>query len=109
MRSKPKLNRRLTLEDPLRVSDGLGGFSTTWQPQGDLWAEVALRSGRETAGLSQTQLTIRLRAAPQGSSLRPRADQRFREGERIYHIDAVHESDASRRYLTCRAHEEVAT
>ncbi|WP_321832480.1 phage head closure protein [Thalassovita sp.] len=105
----PRLTRQLMLEDPLQVSDGAGGFTETWQALGTLWAEVAMRSGREAGGLSQARLKITLRAAPVGSSMRPRPDQRLREGARLYRIDAVHERPGSGRYLVCLAHEEVAT
>ena len=48
----PRLTRQLMLEDPLQVSDGAGGFTEIWQALGTLWAEVAIRSGREAGGLS---------------------------------------------------------
>ena len=60
----PRLTRQLMLEDPLQVSDGAGGFTETWQALGTLWAEVAMRSGREAGGLSQARLKITLRAPP---------------------------------------------
>ncbi|MCG7492071.1 head-tail adaptor protein [Thalassobius sp. Cn5-15] len=105
----PHRNRQLILEAPLQTADGAGGFITTWQALGVLWGAVALRSGREGAGLSQTRLRITLRAAPVGSAMRPAPNQRLREGTRLYLIDSVHESDAGARYLTCLAHEEVVT
>lgn len=104
----PRLNRQMVLEDPLQIADGAGGFRHSWQALGTIWAEVSLRSGRQSKGLSQTRLKITLRAAPVGSSMRPRPEQRLREGARIYLIDAVHERDSDGRYLICYAHEEVA-
>ena len=44
------LNRKLTLEDPVKTPDGAGGFSVTWTALGDIFASVQLRSGRERAG-----------------------------------------------------------
>ena len=52
---------------------------------------------------------IVVRAAPMGSDARPRPDQRFREGARVFAIRAVAEEDAAGRYLVCFADEEVAT
>jgi head-tail adaptor len=97
----------LILEAPLGVADGAGGFTATWQALGTLWAEVSLRSGREVEGLSVKRLRITLRAAPEGSTMRPKPHQRLREGNRVYLIDTVHESDAGARYLSCLAREEV--
>jgi head-tail adaptor len=42
-----------------------------------------------------------------GSDRRPRPDQRFREGARLFRILAVAEADAQGLYLTCFAREEV--
>lgn len=107
-----RMNRRLRLEAPQRVSDGAGGFSETWVELGKLWAEVRAMSGRELSQsgvlLSAQRYQIRLRAAPEGSSGRPRAEQRFRDGSRLFRITAVAEDDSDGRILICRATEETA-
>lgn len=109
--SAPKLNRKLVLEAPQRVPDGAGGFTTSWSALGTLWAEVASRTGREASGeaavLSQVSYKITTRAAPIGSDMRPRPEQRFREGARLFLIQAVTEQDAGGHYLTSFATEEV--
>ncbi|MCV3271136.1 phage head closure protein [Roseobacter sinensis] len=110
--SAPRLNRQLVLEAPQRLDDGAGGYVETWQALGTLWAEVKPRSGRERA-LSETAVSamsyrITVRGAPFGDAQRPVPDQRFREGARLFLIEAVAEGDASGRYLTCFATEEVA-
>ena len=108
-----KLNRQLTLEAPVRVADGAGGFSQSWTPLGTLWAEVTARSGREMAQGGQpasvVSYRIVVRGAPVGSPARPMAEQRFREGSRVFGILAVTEADGLGKYLTCYAQEEVAT
>ncbi|MEM7732717.1 MAG: head-tail adaptor protein [Pseudomonadota bacterium] len=110
--SMPKLNRILVLETPERVSDGSGGFAETWVAQGELWADVQLRTGRETSGeggaLSSSSYRIMVRAAPFGAPSRPFAGQRFRDGTRIFNIHAVGEQDGDGRFLTCFAEEEMA-
>lgn len=110
--SGPRLNRRLILEAPERTPDGMGGYAITWQPLGEVWAEIKPGTGREKAGiavsLSQVPVRITLRAAPVGQTNRPKPDQRFREGGRIFVILAVTEPDMSGRYLTCNAIEEEA-
>jgi head-tail adaptor len=108
----PHLTRRLALEAPERVPDGAGGFVVGWSLQGHHWAEVVAGNAGEAAGfvgaLSQSVYRISLRAAPVGSSARPVADQRFRDGTRIFRILAVSDHDPGGRYLLCLAREEVA-
>jgi head-tail adaptor len=50
---------------------------------------------------------IRLRAAPYDAEMRPKPEQRFVEGARIFRIEAVVEDDLTGRFLTCLAEEEV--
>ncbi len=109
--SIPRLNRNLTLEGPSQVSDGAGGTVTTWTPLGQVWASVEPRIGREVrdgaAPISRVPYRIVLRASPVGSPSRPKPEQRFREGTRIFTIQAVAEAREDMRYLTCFAEEEV--
>lgn len=109
----PKLNRRMVLEAPERISDGAGGYSESWTERGVLWVALRARGGRETGGedttLSRTGYRILVRAAPHGAPSRPRPEQRFRDGARLFRIRSVAEYDAEGRYLTCFADEEVVT
>ena len=111
--SSPRLNRRMTLESPERVSDGLGGFTESWTPLGVLWAEVTARTGRETTSVgspvSRVGYRIVVRSAPVGHPERPMVEQRFRDGGRLFPIQAVAEVGVNGRYLVCFADEEVAT
>lgn len=107
----PVLNRQLVLEAPDRVPDGAGGFIEVWSELGVLWAQMKPGTGVERAGefvtLASVPLKITVRAAPEGSPRRPRPEQRFREGTRVFRILAVAEADAGAHYLTCFAREEV--
>lgn len=108
----PQLNRRLVLETPERVADGAGGFTENWAVLGTLWAEVSPRTGRERAEagvlVSSVAYRIVVRGAVFGAAGRPKPEQRFREGDRVFVIQAVAERDPEGRYLTCFATEEVA-
>ncbi len=108
----PRLNRKLVLEGNLRSPDGAGGFTETWVPLGTLWGEVKARTGRERAEagtpVSTVSYRIVVRAAPVGAPSRPGPQQRFRDGTRVYVIQAVSEHDPEGRFLTCFADEEVA-
>lgn len=108
--SVPRLTRQLVLEAPEVLADGGGGFVSGWVPLGIIWGEVLPRSGRETvqsgAPVSRMAYRITVRGAPVGTPQRPAAQQRFREGSRIFTIEAVAEADPYGRYLTCFAQEE---
>lgn len=106
--SVPEMNRRLLLEAPARVADGAGGFSEVWGARGHVWAAVETRgAGREVDQAARVQVKITMRAVPQGGEARPDASMRFRDGARIYRIEAVHEGDPLGRTLICFAVEEV--
>ncbi|XDA96558.1 head-tail adaptor protein [Sulfitobacter sp. LCG007] len=108
----PRLNRKLVLEHPEIHPDGAGGYDSAWVVKGFLWGEITARTGREQAQggapVSRMNFRIVVRAAPYGAPDRPQPQQRFREGDRIFLIEAVAEEDADNRYLTCFATEEVA-
>lgn len=113
MKATIHLNRKLVLEAPVRALDGAGGHVETWTALGTLWASVKSGTGRESRSefltLSKVPYRIIVRAAPEGSPSRPRPEQRFREGNRVFRILAVSEYDARAHYLICHAKEEVAT
>ncbi len=104
-----KLSRKLVLEERVNTPDGKGGFVVSWVALGTLWGDVDARSGRETLvgarDVSRLRLRIVVRGAPQGSVRRPRPDQRFRDGARVYAILAVSEYDPGGRWLECWAEE----
>lgn len=109
--SAPRLTHALVLEAPERVSDGAGGYVEGWIALGTLWAEITARTGRETAQtgapVSRVGYRIVVRGAPFGAPERPQPQQRFRDGDRVFAIEAVAERDPEGRYLTCYADEEV--
>ncbi|MCJ7873745.1 head-tail adaptor protein [Marinovum sp. 2_MG-2023] len=109
--STPRLNRALVLETAQDVPDGAGGFDRMWMPQGTIWADVSARSGRATRGaaapVSVTAYRMIVRAAPMGDPARPAAGQRFREGPRVWRIEAVAERDPGARHLICFTEEEL--
>ena len=107
----PHLNRALLLEAVQRNPDGAGGFTESWSALGTIWAEVRPGSGSDTTGeermLSAVPYRVTVRGAPVGSSQRPVAGQRLRDGARLFWVQAVTERDPEGRYLTCFAREEV--
>lgn len=108
----PILNRALVLESPAKIDDGAGGYTRNWVVMGVLWAELKAGTGREVgaaaATLSRVPYKITVRAAPFGAASRPNPGQRFREGTRVFQINAVSEQGAQARFLTCYVDEEIA-
>lgn len=111
--SAPNLNRKLLLEAPQNLPDGAGGFTLAWAALGSLWGEVLSGAGAEARGIevvfASVPYRITVRAAPFGAASRPKADQRLRDGARIFTILAVSERDPDGQYLTCFAREETPT
>jgi head-tail adaptor len=104
-----RLTRRMTLEARQSQPDGAGGFIVTWVPVGTIWADVRPGSAREdfTGAAVRPRVACRIlvRGAPAGSPSRPRADQRLREGARVFDILTVTEHDPAGRFLEIRAEE----
>ncbi len=105
------LNRKLVLEEAARVADGAGGQVESWVALGTLWAAIKAGYGREYGQkfvtVSKVSYRITVRAAPDGAPERPKPDQRFRDGNRVFRIVAVSEMDGRGHYLVCHAREEV--
>lgn len=109
--SAPPLTRRMELQERVDTPDGMGGVSVAWTTLGTLWAAMAPRTGRSelVAGRQSARQPWRItvRGAPVGAVQRPRPDQRFREGTRVFDILSVAEADGAGRFLTCFAEEGV--
>lgn len=107
----PPLRHRLTLEARSSGPDASGGWIEDWTPIAVHHAAIRPASGAEVrSGSQQAQRVthrITLRAAPESGAARPRADQRFRAGLRLFDIKAVFERDGRGRLLTCLC-EEIA-
>lgn len=102
---------RLTLESPLRVDDGAGGYRVTWRRLGWLWGAMRAGTGRERGAQVGPESLVRWRIAVRGAAAgdlrRPVAGQRFRLGARLFRIEAVAERDPAGRWLNCFATEET--
>lgn len=100
-----RLTRKLTLESRAMTSDGAGGTTSDWVALGALWASLRTRSAREYVGAgrqaSRVSHQAEIRYLPPDDPARPRPDQRFREGERVYAIIGVSEADDRRERLVC--------
>ncbi|WP_340109105.1 head-tail adaptor protein [Pikeienuella sp. HZG-20] len=105
------LTRRLVLEERSAAPDGAGGVMEAWVERGVHWAAISPASARESAIGSRPVSTVThkafIRFADYGAPGRPVADQRFREGERVFAIRGVTEADDRRERLICWLEEGV--
>lgn len=108
--SAPNLAHRLELQTRVLTPDGAGGFDVSWTPLGIHHAQLVPASGRQQLeglrAVSTVPWTITVRAAPHDAPSRPRPEQRFVLGTRVFEIQTV---SASRDplYLECLAIEGV--
>ncbi|MEM8756036.1 MAG: head-tail adaptor protein [Pseudomonadota bacterium] len=101
----PGWTRKLVLEERARTPDGAGGVVEDWAPLGTHWAKIDATRAQErfVGGRQADRVThiARIRAGGEGDPARPRPDQRFREGDRVFAIVGVAEADDQRRELIC--------
>ena len=105
MKITPNLNRRFELQERDLTPDGAGGFDVAWSTLGTVWASVDTRRGSERVvgerAVSSVSYVFTVRGVPDGAPSRPKPDQRFVDGDRVYSILAVAEDDPHGHFLTC--------
>lgn len=98
------LRHRLTLEEVQRLSDGAGGFTTSWAAVAEIWATLTPTGGSEgveagrLAGRRAYQVVLRYR-----DGVRPA--MRFRLGVRVFEILTVADLGERQRWLRCLCEE----
>ncbi len=101
-----QLRRRLVLEAPVETPDGAGGVTRSFAAVATLWAQVRPLSALaeiEAARLgARITHRIRIRYSPDIT-----VRHRLRDGERIYRIVALRESDERKRFLQIEAQERL--
>ena len=100
------MRRQAQLETPTEAADGAGGASPGWTVLADHWVALIPVSGQEAYEGARETATITHRILLRcPRSLRPRPDQRFVIGPRIFSIHAVFDRDGRGRFLTCLVEE----
>jgi SPP1 family predicted phage head-tail adaptor len=60
------MRARVTLQEPVRVADEIGGAVIGWTPRGEVWAEIEARTGFERvmndAAFSSADLRVSIRS-----------------------------------------------
>lgn len=103
-----RLKHRLSLEQEVLSSDGVGGYTKSWEVLAELWAEIRPLGGLEAffTGRLNAKATHKIR-------LRYRSGvttaMRLVFGERVFNIRSVHNIDEKNDMLELLAEEGVAT
>lgn len=101
----PQLSTRLILEERVSTPDGAGGEADEWTTIGVHHVALDARSAAEgeigERRFGSVNYRATMRYAPHGAVGRPRADQRFREGERIFNILGVADADSRKQWMIC--------
>ena len=106
MPDTPLLRRKARLETPTDIPDGSGGISPGWLPVADYWVALMPVSGQEAYDGAREAPTVSHRILLRcPRSMRPRPDQRFAIGARLFAIRAVFDRDGRGRFLTCLVEE----
>lgn len=106
MKRIPMLRRKARLEAETDTPDGMGGFVKGWSPLAEHRVALTPASGAESYEGSRQMSRVTHRIILRGTrALRPRADQRFVIGVRVFDIRAVFERDGRGRFLTCLCEE----
>jgi head-tail adaptor len=97
------LRRRLTLEEPENISDGAGGFETSYKTKATLWACTMCEDSTsmlESMGRKDCKgryrITIRWRRGITTA-------HRFRDDHESFKIIGVENPDSRRQFLVCTA------
>lgn len=99
-----QLRTRLTLEQPVRLADGAGGFDVTWTPVTGLWANVEPISGTEKLAFDRSHAAVSYRVTIRHrDDIAP--DMRFVEGLRVLEIRALLDPGERGRWLECLCEE----
>lgn len=101
------LRHRVTIEQPVLVADGQGGYTKSWSTFATVWARMIPASGSENASTGQQVSEINYRV-----TIRPLAGvtnaMRLNWGGRVFNIRSVMDPDGMEASLVLNVEEGVA-
>ena len=101
------LRHRITIQEKVQTSDGMGGYTESWQDLYSLWAAIWPVSGREyiASGRKEGEVTHRIHIRYRDGIL---PSHRVKYGSRIFDIRAVLNHEESNKYIDLMCIEKVA-
>ena len=101
-----ELNKRIILQYETKVSDSMGGFTSTWIDAATVWAAIWPTSAAELIQSMQTDMVISHRIRIRFRSvLRP--SWRIKFGTRYFNIVSIINPNEKNEYLDIMAREAV--
>ena len=101
-----RMDKRMTIQNPVRVSDGQGGFTETWPDGATVWAWVEPMKGYERFQAMQMQTPVTHKIM-----VRYRADittaSRLRLGDRVLWVREILNPGEARQFLNIKAQERA--
>ena len=96
------LNKRITIQAPTKVSDGMGGFTETWTDVATVWAKKWTVSSSElTADMQVNMVRVQKFCICYRSVLLP--SWRIKYGTTYYNITGIDPDEKNEFiYLTCK-------
>lgn len=99
------LKKRVTILKQVRVSDGQGGFTETWQEVGTVWAAIEPISGREYYEAMQLASDVTHRVRMRYMDLTPH--EKIKYDDRVFDIIAVIDVNMEHRELEVLCNERT--
>jgi SPP1 family predicted phage head-tail adaptor len=98
MTSIGELNRRITLQYQTKVSDSMGGFTTTWNDAATVWAAIWPTSANEITAANATSMVVSHRIRIRYRSVL-KSSWRVKFGLRYFNIVSILNPNESNEYL----------
>jgi SPP1 family predicted phage head-tail adaptor len=96
--SPADLNKRITIQYQTKVSDGMGGFVTSWVDQSQIWAAIWPLSANETVQANATVMVITGRIRIRYRTVF-KSSWRIKYGNRFFNIVSVLNVNEANEYL----------
>lgn len=98
------LNKRITIQYPIKTADGMGGWTTTWGDAATVWAAIWPISASEVVQANAPAMVISHRIRIRYRSVL-RASWRIKYGERYFNIVAIINPNMANKVLDIMAKE----
>ena len=104
-----ELNQRVAIQKMTRVSDGQGGWTTTWATIATVWAKIKPKGGREQYFGEAVREVVTHEICIRKRNDVTTADMRLLHGSVIYQLKGKIKYDARNFFMYINAEEGVAS
>ena len=97
-----RMNKRITLQEPVKTADGMGGFKVVWTDRGTVWAEFKTPPALSVNGVEGAVASVAVREI----KIRRRQDVahgwRVLYGSAVWEVEHAYELDLTETVLVCK-------